>query len=106
MKRVSTTRRALLKSGAKVGLLATLGASFARPLGAQKLDTVNIAASPFINQAAIFIANELGYFSKLGIEPKIKSFPDGSLIVAPMISGEVDLGVVTSSAGLFNSLSR
>jgi NitT/TauT family transport system substrate-binding protein len=106
MKRLSTTRRALLKSGAKVGLLATFGASFARPLGAQKLDTVNIAASPFINQAAIFIANELGYFSKLGIEPKIKSFPDGSLIVAPMISGEVDLGVVTSSAGLFNSLSR
>ena len=101
-----TTRRDLLKTGAKAGLLATLGASLARPSRAQKLETINVAASPFINQAAIFMANELGFFAKLGLDPKIRSFPDGALIVAPMISGEVDLGVVTCSAGLFNSLSR
>ncbi len=101
-----TTRRNVLKGGAKAGLLAALGTSAIRPSYAQKLDTINIAASPFINQAAIFMASELGFFAKVGIDPKIKSFPDGSLIVAPMISGEVDLGVVTCSAGLFNSLSR
>jgi NitT/TauT family transport system substrate-binding protein len=106
MLRKITTRRDLLKKGAKAGLLATLGTSLVRPAYAQKADTINIAASPFINQAAIFMASELGFFAKLGIDPKVKSFPDGSLIVAPMISGEVDLGVVTSSAGLFNSLSR
>ncbi|MDH7798365.1 MULTISPECIES: ABC transporter substrate-binding protein [unclassified Beijerinckia] len=102
----TSTRRTLLKTGAKAGLLAAFGATAIRPSYGQKLDTFTIAASPFINQAAIFMAGELGYFAKVGVDPKIKSFPDGSLIVAPMISGEVDLGVVTCSAGLFNSLSR
>jgi NitT/TauT family transport system substrate-binding protein len=101
-----TTRRALLKFASGAGLVAALGPSVIAPVRAQSLDTVNIAASPFINQAAIFMARELGFFEKVGINPKIKSFPDGSLIVAPMISGEVDLGVVTCSAGLFNSISR
>jgi NitT/TauT family transport system substrate-binding protein len=36
----------------------------------------------------------------------VKSFPDGALVMAPMLSGEVDVGVVTCSAGLFNSLAR
>lgn len=107
MTRASTTRRTLLKGGTAAGALALMGGAFPRPAIAQgKLDPINIAASPFINQGAIFMATELGYFAKVGIEPKVKSFPDGSLINAPMISGEVDLGVVTCSAGLFNSLSR
>lgn len=102
----SISRRSLLKStaaAAGAGALYSFGVTRSR---AQSADVINIAASPFINQAAIFMASELGYFAKVGIEAKIRSFPDGSLVVAPLVSGEVDLGVVTSSAGLFNAISR
>jgi NitT/TauT family transport system substrate-binding protein len=102
----TTTRRGLLKSTAKIAVLAPFAGAMSRTGWAQQPDVINIAASPFINQAAIFMAGEMGWFAKMGIDPKIRSFPDGSLVVAPMISGEVDIGVVTSSAGLFNSLSR
>jgi NitT/TauT family transport system substrate-binding protein len=67
---------------------------------------VNVGLSPFINQATIFMANDLGLFSKVGLEIRMKVFMDGALVVAPMVSGEIDLGVMTSSAGFFNSLHR
>jgi NitT/TauT family transport system substrate-binding protein len=100
------SRRHVLKLGAAAGAVATFGGSAIRPARAQKLDTLNIAASPFINQSVVFLPKELGLYAKVGIEPQIKTFPDGALIVAPMIAGEVDVGVVTSSAGFFNSISR
>jgi NitT/TauT family transport system substrate-binding protein len=100
------TRRRILKSGVAASFAAATGLAAPRWAAAQKLDVVNIAASPFINQSVVFLPNELGLYAKVGIEPRIKTFPDGALIVAPMIAGEVDLGVVTCSAGLFNSLSR
>ena len=102
----STTRRSLLKTTAKLALVAPFAATVPSKSRAQKLDSINIAAAPFINPAVIFIASELGWFAKMGLDPKIQSFPDGSLIVAPMISGEVDVGALTCSAGLFNALSR
>lgn len=87
-------------------MAAPFAGAMSRAAWAQRPDVINIAASPFINQAAIFMASEMGWFAKMGIDAKVRLFPDGSLVVAPMISGEVDIGVVTSSAGLFNALSR
>ena len=52
------------------------------------------------------MANDLGYFSKMGLNIRMKIFMDGALVVAPMLSGEVDIGVMTANAGLFNSLYR
>jgi NitT/TauT family transport system substrate-binding protein len=103
----SVTRRAVLKVSAGIGLLAPLSALAAtRFAGAQQKDRITIGASPFINQATIFLAVDMGLFDKVGIEIGVRSFPDGAFVVAPLLSGEIDLGVVTSSAGLFNSLSR
>jgi NitT/TauT family transport system substrate-binding protein len=102
----TTTRRTLLRTTAKLALTAPFAVAAASKSRAQKLDTLNVAAAPFINPAVVFIASEMGWFAKMGIDPKIQSFPDGSLIVAPMLSGEVDVGALTSSAGLFNALSR
>jgi NitT/TauT family transport system substrate-binding protein len=100
------TRRNVLSWGLAAGALATVGSTGSRPARGQKLDTVNIAASPFINQSVVFLPKELGLYAKVGIEAQIRTFPDGALIVAPLIAGDVDLGVVTCSAGLFNSISR
>jgi NitT/TauT family transport system substrate-binding protein len=105
MSRNLRSRRDILNTGLAAGALAAFG-SGVRKARAQKLDTINIAASPFINQSVVFLPKELGLYAKVGIEPQIRTFPDGALIVAPLIAGDVDLGVVTCSAGLFNSISR
>src|SRR5262245_32032547 len=106
MRQNPNSRRKFLKGGLAIAAAAALGATGSRQGRAQKLDSVNIAASPFINQSVVFLPKELGLYAKVGIDPQIRTFPDGALIVAPMIAGDVDLGVVTSSAGLFNSISR
>ena len=97
MKKVS--RRRLLTTSGAAGLAALAGA---RSVRAQAQDTLNIGLSPFINQATVFLANDLGYFSKMGLDIRMKVFMDGALVVAPMLSGEVELGVMTRNAGFFN----
>jgi NitT/TauT family transport system substrate-binding protein len=73
---------------------------------AQSLEVINLGLSPYINQATLFIAKETGLFSKVGLDIRMKVFMDGALVVAPMISGELGVGVMTCSAGLFNSFYR
>jgi NitT/TauT family transport system substrate-binding protein len=100
-------RRRLLQAAAGTSLLAPVTwLNSRRPVGAQNLDILNVGASPFINQGTVFMASEMGLFAKLGLDIRIKSYPDGALIVAPLLAEELDLGVVTCSAALFNSLSR
>jgi NitT/TauT family transport system substrate-binding protein len=106
MKRDLKSRRNILQMGMAAGTVAAFGPMGAREARGQKLDAINIAASPFINQSVVFLPKELGLYAKVGIDVQIKTFPDGALIVAPLIAGDVDLGVVTCSAGLFNSISR
>ena len=101
MTRVSR-RTFLAASGtASLGVLASNHRA-----GAQAPETLNVGLSPFINQATIFMANEMGLFSKLGLDIRMKIFMDGALVVAPMVSAEVDIGVMTPNAGFFNSLHR
>jgi NitT/TauT family transport system substrate-binding protein len=95
-------RRTLLRSA----VLAGVTFAVTRGALAQRAETINVGASPFINQGTIFIASEMGLFSKVGLDVKVRSFPDGALIVAPLLSGEIDIGAVTCSAALFNALSR
>src|SRR5262245_24074271 len=98
----ASRRRFLTASGsAALGLLADN-----RRVRAQGHETLNIGLSPFINQATIFMANDLGYFSKMGLDIRMKIFMDGALVVAPMLSGEIEIGVMTPNAGFFNSISR
>ncbi len=100
MRQVS--RRTFLATSA-----ASLGALTAsRGTRAQGPQTLNVGLSPFINQATIFMANDMGLFSKMGLDIRMKIFMDGALVVAPMLSGEVDIGVMTPNAGFFNSLYR
>jgi NitT/TauT family transport system substrate-binding protein len=95
-------RRFLAGTGTvAIGLLAG-----ERRTRAQGPERVNLGLSPFINQATIFMANEMGLFSKMGLEINMKVFMDGAFVVAPMISAELDIGVMTPNAGFFNSLHR
>lgn len=100
--RAATRRNFLARSSAMAATI--LGAaSRARAQGAE---TLNVGLSPYINQATVFMANDLGYFSKMGLEIRMKIFMDGALVVAPMLSGEVEIGIMTPNAGFFNALHR
>ena len=101
MKYVS--RRTFLANSGVAGLGLLTGNRITRAQGAE---TLNIGLSPFINQATIFMANDMGLFSKLGLNIRMKIFMDGALVVAPMLSGEADIGVMTPNAGFFNSIYR
>ncbi len=94
------TRRNFLAAASATALGA---AARARAQGAEK---INIGLSPYINQATVFMANDLGYFAKMGLEIQMKIFMDGALVVAPMLSGEVEIGIMTPNAGFFNALHR
>lgn len=101
--KAKTSRRSFLKL---VGAASIPYMAVGRTLQAQGPEVINLGLSPYINQATIFIAQETGLFQKLGLEIRMKIFMDGAFIVAPMLSGEVSVGVMTCSAGLFNSFYR
>jgi NitT/TauT family transport system substrate-binding protein len=100
MKRIS--RRAFVKFSAVTSVMLGSG----RISRGQALEILNVGLSPFINQATIFMARDLGLFSKMGLDVRMKVFMDGALVVAPMLSAELDIGVMTPNAGFFNSLHR
>lgn len=107
MHRDGIARRRVLQAMIAVGASAPfVGMAQGRSALAQRVETLNVAVAPFINQASIFMASEMGFFSKVGIDVRMKQFLDGAFMVAPMISGEVDLALATPSAGFFNSLVR
>ena len=72
------SRRAFLAASGAASLGSLAGS---RATMAQGLETLNIGLSPYINQATIFMANDMGLFSKMGLEIRMKIFMDGALEV-------------------------
>jgi NitT/TauT family transport system substrate-binding protein len=54
----------------------------------------------------LFIAQEKGYFNKMGITVELRRFDDGSLAVPAMIAGELELTNLPAAANLFNSIAK
>jgi NitT/TauT family transport system substrate-binding protein len=103
-----TRRRLLTYAGAGAVVAGAPAIVSNRVLGMSHkgMTKVVLADGPFISKGAPMIALEKGYFKKMGLDVSYKWFMDGSLIVAPMIAGEVDLGTLTPSAGMFNAIAR
>jgi NitT/TauT family transport system substrate-binding protein len=69
-------------------------------------ETIHVGEGPFISGGPYFIARDKGYFAKLGLDVDTRIFMDGALAVPAMVSGELDITLVTMSAGLFNSIAK
>ena len=87
----------------------SLGIAFAlicaEPNGAaQAADVLRVADGPFISGGGYYVAREKGYFKQLGIEIQHREFIDGAASVPAFVAGELDVGGMTASAGLFNSV--
>ncbi len=59
-----------------------------------------------VSDAAIFIANDRGLFAEQGIELEVTRFDSAARMVAPLATGQLDIGGGAPSAGLFNAVAR
>lgn len=59
-----------------------------------------------ISDAAFYIANDKGYFKEQAIEFEINRFDSAARMVAPLGTGQLDVGGGAPSAGLLNAIAR
>ena len=90
--------------------LALAGAAFALaclgPRPAVAADVLRVGEGPFITGGGFLVANEKGYFKKLGLDIQTKMFIDGQQAVPALIAGDLDMTFMTANASLFNSVAR
>ena len=55
-------------------------------------------------QSAFYIAKESGMFQRYGLEPEMLYLDSGTIAVQAMLAGEVQLGLLGSTAAIFSSL--
>lgn len=92
----------LRKSTAVLILLCSLAFS----AGAQAQDKVRIGLVGNTSDAPILIADARGYFRAEGIEIASTVFDSAAKQIAPLATGELDVGGGATSAGLFNAAAR
>lgn len=69
-------------------------------------DLVRVGEGPFITGGGFYVANERGYFKKMGLDIQVKKFNDGALAVPSMLAGELDVSLMTANAAFFNSVAK
>lgn len=99
MKRV----RGMMVGLALLAGLAGLGELLPEARGGQ---VVRVGEGPFITGGGFYIARAKGYFEKLGLTVETKHYNDGVFAVPSMISGEIDIALMTANASLFNSVAK
>ncbi|WP_190990369.1 ABC transporter substrate-binding protein [Pseudarthrobacter sulfonivorans] len=70
------------------------------------LSTVKIGIPAAISNAPLFIAIDRGYFDAEGITLENASFKSAADMIAPLGSGQLDVGTGASSAGVFNAAAQ
>ncbi len=59
-----------------------------------------------VSDAAVYIAEAKGFFAEEGITLERSQFASAALMVTPLGTGEMQVGLGASSAGLFNAIGR
>ena len=67
---------------------------------------VRVGEGPFITGGGFYVANERGYFKKMGLDIQVKKFNDGALAVPAILAGELDITLMTANASFFNSVAK
>src|SRR5437016_5944558 len=89
---------------ARWSLLAALAFAVSSP--APAADQVKIGISRTLSDAGYYIADALGFFREEGIEVSIVGFNSAAQMIAPLGTGELEVGGGTVSAGLYNAVGR
>ncbi len=73
---------------------------------AAKPTTVRFGSPGSVSDAGVFIAMDRGYFKDVGLDVQLLSFQSGPMMVAPLSSGDLEVGGGTISTGLLNAIDR
>src|SRR5258708_1876649 len=86
--------------------MLTLGLWGHGPPAARAADAfpVRVATSNSSSDAPIFIAQKKGYFAQEGFAVSTVAFDSAAKMMAPMGSGELDVGSGSATAGLYNAV--
>ncbi|HLG70172.1 MAG TPA: ABC transporter substrate-binding protein [Chloroflexota bacterium] len=89
--------------------IAPASAASAKPAasGSTNLETVRFGSlTPSASDAGWLIADKKGYFAEQGIRIEVTRFSNGSELVPPLATNQLDVGGGAPNAGLFNAMSR
>src|SRR5499427_1616168 len=73
---------------------------------ARAADRVTIGVSRTLSDAGYYIADAMGFFRDEGLEIAITGFNSAAQMIAPLGTGELDVGGGTVSAGFYNAAGR
>jgi NitT/TauT family transport system substrate-binding protein len=93
------------RSGFKTVLVACVWSGLMLA-GAHAADAVSIAVVNASSDAALFIAQDKGYYKAEGIDASFVEFDSGAKMTAPLGAGQLDVGGGAASAGLYNAVER
>lgn len=100
-------RKSVIGAAAALGTILMTAAAPAQtlaPLNPAK--TIKVATVGQASDAVLYIALEKGYFKELGLNVELVLFQSAATMVAPLGSGEIDVGGGAISAGLWNATVR
>jgi ABC-type nitrate/sulfonate/bicarbonate transport system substrate-binding protein len=69
-------------------------------------DQVKIGIARTISDAGYYIADAIGFFREEGLDVSITGFNSAAQMIAPLGTGELDVGGGTVSAGFYNAVGR
>src|SRR5690348_16650390 len=82
-------------------------AASAKPAASGNLETVRFGSlTPSASDAGWLIADKKGYFAEQGIRIEVTRFSNGSELVPPLATNQLDVGGGAPNAGLFNAMNR
>lgn len=73
---------------------------------ARAADVVRIGNLNTIGDIHVFIAEARGYFAQEGIEPRLDLFDASAKMIAPLGTGDLDVGGGATAVSLFNAIDR
>lgn len=85
---------------------STVFSAAALPLNVFAAETVTVGIANSLSDVPFFIANEYGYFRKVGLDVRLLPFDSGARMVAPLGAGQIDVAAGSPSAGLYNAVAR
>src|SRR5262245_47035028 len=69
-------------------------------------EQIKIGISRTISDAGYYVADAMGFFREEGIDVSILGFNSAAQMIAPLGTGELDVGGGTVSAGFYNAVGR
>ena len=82
-------------------VLGTIAAAQAADLAKVSVGITNSASD-----VSLFVAHKRGYFKEEGLDVSFVPFVSAARMIAPMASGELEVGTGALSAGLYNAVAR